>query len=178
MTEQELMEWGTREAEQRKADLLADRSLNGLKRAQEAAEKRRKAVGLSRTEATRAVINANRVIRRGQAAPLSHQSQDGGNPKGERVDARPHAQVRQPFVFIAATNKKRVGRNLQPRTAHSNLQNFPYGRQPGVYRLSLPREGRWARHIPPPFHPLHPIPHAPDHQMHHVLGVGSVATLE
>lgn len=67
MTEQELMEWGTREAEQRKADLLADRSLNGLMRAQEAAEKRRKAVGLSRTEATRAVINANRVIRRGGA---------------------------------------------------------------------------------------------------------------
>lgn len=67
MTEQELMEWGTREAEQRKADLLADRSLNGLMRAQKAAEKRRKEVGLSRTEATRAVINANRVIRRGGA---------------------------------------------------------------------------------------------------------------
>lgn len=64
MTEQELMEWGQREAEQRKADLLHDKSLNGLKRAQEAAEKRRKEVGLTREEATRAVINANRVIRR------------------------------------------------------------------------------------------------------------------
>lgn len=64
MTEQELMEWGQREAEQRKADLLADKSLNGLKRAQEAAEKRRNEVGLTREEATRAVINANRVIRR------------------------------------------------------------------------------------------------------------------
>lgn len=64
MTEQELMEWGQREAEQRKADLLTDKSLNGLKRAQEAAEKRRKEVGLTREEATRAVINANRVIRR------------------------------------------------------------------------------------------------------------------
>lgn len=67
MTEQELMEWGTREAEQRKADLLADRSLNGLKRAQEAAKRRREAVGLSESQAMRAVINANRVIRRGGA---------------------------------------------------------------------------------------------------------------
>lgn len=64
MTEQELMEWGQREAEQRKADLLHNKSLNGLVRAKEAAEKRRKAVGLSREQATRAVINANRVIRR------------------------------------------------------------------------------------------------------------------
>lgn len=69
MTEQELMEWGTREAEQRKADLLADRSLNGLKRAQAAAKRRREAVGLSESQAMLAVINANRVIRRGQAAP-------------------------------------------------------------------------------------------------------------
>lgn len=64
MTEQELMEWGEREAEQRKADLLHDKSLNGLMRAKKAAEKRRKAVGLSSEQASRAVINANRLQRR------------------------------------------------------------------------------------------------------------------
>lgn len=68
MTEAELMEWGQREAELRKADLLNNRSLDGLKRTQAAAKRRREAVGLSESQAMLAVINANRVRRRGEAA--------------------------------------------------------------------------------------------------------------
>lgn len=64
MTEQELMGWGEREVKLRKDDLKGVKSLDGLRRAQEAAEQRYKAAGLTKEQASRAVFNANRLQRR------------------------------------------------------------------------------------------------------------------
>lgn len=62
MSHAEMMAWGAAEGEARIAD-LRERSAEGLKRAQENAEQRRKAVGLTRSQAASIVSEALRAKR-------------------------------------------------------------------------------------------------------------------
>lgn len=66
MTAAEMLAWGHAEHAARIAD-LADRTPSGLKRAQEAAETRRKAIGASRSAAAAMVADAGRARRRAAA---------------------------------------------------------------------------------------------------------------
>ena len=67
MTADEALAWGADEHAARVAD-LADRTPGGLQRAQEAAERRRKAIGASRSQAAAMVSDAGRARRRAEAA--------------------------------------------------------------------------------------------------------------
>ncbi|HDZ40043.1 MAG TPA: hypothetical protein ENH62_17525 [Marinobacter sp.] len=58
MTHEELLEWGRTEMATRKAELGTVDSAESLKRVQDAVKKRRKLAGLSRADATYALINA------------------------------------------------------------------------------------------------------------------------
>lgn len=58
MNASELLAWGSVESATRKAELAAVRSAEDLKLVQRAAEARRKAVGLSRSQAASAVSDA------------------------------------------------------------------------------------------------------------------------
>ena len=66
MTADEALAWGAAEHAARIAD-LADRTPEGLKRAQNAAEQRRKAIGASRSQAAMMVSDAGRARRRAAA---------------------------------------------------------------------------------------------------------------
>ena len=63
MTDEELAEWGREEILVRKSELEAVDSAEALKRVQAAIVKRRRTVGLSRNNATRAVLIAQRLAR-------------------------------------------------------------------------------------------------------------------
>lgn len=63
MTDAQMLEWGTSEAAARIRDLEL-RGPDGLRRAQENAEQRRKAIGATKTQAANLVIAANRAPRR------------------------------------------------------------------------------------------------------------------
>lgn len=67
MTREEELAWGRTEAAARIADLSV-RTAEGLRTAQDNAERRRKAAGLSRSRATALVIEANRESRRATGA--------------------------------------------------------------------------------------------------------------
>ena len=58
MTYEELLEWGQIEAATRKAEMITVDSSESLKRVQEAVKRRRKLAGISRADATRAVMSA------------------------------------------------------------------------------------------------------------------------
>jgi hypothetical protein len=63
MTPEQMAAWGAAESEARQADLRGIASAEALKRAQENAEQRRKAIGASRSAASSMVIDANRAAR-------------------------------------------------------------------------------------------------------------------
>lgn len=79
MTAAEELAWAQAEHVARLAD-LTDRTPEGLRRAQANAEARRKAVGLSRSQAASAVLEAGRVRRREEmrAAAVSPMGPTGG----------------------------------------------------------------------------------------------------
>ena len=58
MTYEELMKWGRTEAAIRKAEMAKDDSADSLKRVQDSVKKRRNLAGISRADATHAVMNA------------------------------------------------------------------------------------------------------------------------
>nr|WP_041296562.1 hypothetical protein [Janthinobacterium sp. Marseille] len=66
MSEDELMIWARKEHAQRLID-LQNRTAAGLKNAQDAAESRRKIVGLTKGQAANAVAEVSRERRRGAA---------------------------------------------------------------------------------------------------------------
>jgi predicted transcriptional regulator len=65
MTYEEELAWAQTEHQARITD-LQDRTPEGLRRAQESAERRRKAAGLSRSQAASLVHEAGRVRRRNE----------------------------------------------------------------------------------------------------------------
>ncbi len=58
MTYEELLEWGRTEAATRKAEMVTVDSAESLERVQDAVKKRRNLAGISRADATHAVISA------------------------------------------------------------------------------------------------------------------------
>lgn len=58
MTYEELLEWGRTEMATRKAEMETVDSAESLKRVQDAVKKRRKMAGISRADATHAVMSA------------------------------------------------------------------------------------------------------------------------
>ena len=63
MTAEQMLAWGAAESASRQADLAGVKSAEALKLAQQQAERRRKAIGASRSAAAAMVIDANRAAR-------------------------------------------------------------------------------------------------------------------